>query len=70
MKWDRVGFGERLASARRACVPRLSQAEAAIRVGKRPDALSKYERGEVIPTVDTVAALCAVYGCTIDSLLD
>jgi len=69
-RFDRGAFGARLAAARRAVVPRMTQDEAARVIGKNGDALSKYERGEVIPTVDTVAALAMVYGVTVDSLVN
>ncbi len=65
-----VAVGERLAAARRAVVPKLTQAKAAELFGAATgeeisaQAIANYEQGTRLPSPPTVAALCTIYGTT------
>lgn len=63
-----VAVGKRLAEARRATVPRITQAKAAelltAATGEElsAQAIANYEQGIRLPAPPTVAALCKIYG--------
>lgn len=47
----------------------LTQEELAGRIGVTPQALSKWERGQSLPDITLLVALCQVLGCSADYLL-
>lgn len=61
------GFGLRLRKARLA--RRLSQKQLAEMSNSHSMQISRYERGEMLPALETVAALAAALHVTIDALL-
>lgn len=63
-----IEVGERLAEARRAVVPKMTQAAAAQHLGELmgrpypPSRIGNYEQGTRQPHPQIVAALCQIYG--------
>lgn len=47
----------------------LSEAELAGRIGAQPDEVTAWERAEACPNADQLLAMSALYGVTVDSLL-
>lgn len=47
----------------------LTQAELADKLGYSDKAVSKWERGEAIPDIETLRALAALFGVTVDALI-
>lgn len=64
----KAGFAKRLKEAREAAgYP--SAAQFAYAIGLEPPAYRRYERGEVMPSVEDLQAMTDLLGVTIDSLL-
>lgn len=64
---DFVKVGEKIASCRRAMG--LSQGELADRLFVTRQALSKWENGLSVPSVDTLFELCQLFGTSFEQLL-
>lgn len=70
-----VAVGERLAAARKAAVPTITQAKAADEVTKitgksiSPTAIANYEQGARLPSPPTIDALCQIYGTATPSFI-
>lgn len=62
-----VTIGARLAQIRG--LRKLSQQELGSLAGCKKHKVSKYERGHMVPSVDTLAALCRSMNCSADYLL-
>lgn len=61
-------LGARLRAARKRA--RLTQEELAARVGKTPESISNIERGQQLPALDTLLALCEALRVTVMEVLD
>lgn len=55
-----MSIGKRIASARSAHVPRLTQAKLARSLGVTPQAVSGWERGESVPETDKIGKLARI----------
>lgn len=64
--FDYKGFGERLRQARNKAG--YSTTQAANKAYISQSVVSRYESGEVTPTIDRVCALAEIYGCSVDWL--
>ncbi|MCM1282190.1 MAG: helix-turn-helix domain-containing protein [Muribaculaceae bacterium] len=51
-------------------INKLSQEEVAEKIGISRQAYGKWEKGETIPDIEKAAQLSALYGTTVDGLLD
>ena len=64
--FDCNAFGERLRQARKNTG--LTMTQAANKVYISQCTISRYESGEITPTIDRVCALAELYGCSVDCL--
>lgn len=65
-KFDPVAFGERLRQARERAGLTMKQVNARVYISQ--SVISRYESGEVTPTIERVFSLANLYGCSIDWL--
>lgn len=68
MKGHFIMIGENLASLRKAA--KLTQEEAAERIGVTRQAIAKWEKGESVPDLYNCTALAKLYGVTLDDLVN
>lgn len=61
-----VFFGERLRQARERAGLTMKQVNARVYISQ--SVISRYESGEVTPTIERVFSLANLYGCSIDWL--
>ena len=62
-----ISFGDRLRASRIKMA--FNQSELAARVGLRAAAISKYEKNQASPNIETLAAICRVLSVSSDWLL-
>lgn len=67
-KDDNMQLGEKLASIRKE--KKLSQTAVAEAVGISRDAISKYERGDIVPSVENARKIAEVLGVSLDYLVN
>lgn len=63
-------FGKRLRELRESMRPVRSMTVTSQLMGLSPDALRKYERGEVEPRMSALKAMAEYYGVSIDELCE
>lgn len=63
-------FGKRLRELRESMKPVRSVTVTSQLMGLSPDALRKYERGEVEPRMSALKAMAEYYGVSIDELCE
>lgn len=63
-------FGKRLRELRESMKPVRSMTVTSQLMGLSPDALRKYERGEVEPRMSALKAMAEYYGVSIDELCE
>ena len=63
-------FGKRLRELRESMRPVRSMTVTSQLMGLSPDALRKYERGEVKPRMSALKAMAEYYGVSIDELCE
>lgn len=63
-------FGKRLRELRESMRPVRSMTVTSQLMGLSPDALRKYERGEVEPKMSALKAIADYYGVSIDELCE
>ena len=62
-----INYGENLRYQREE--KGLSQRELAFRIGTSSQNISRWERGEVLPSIDFCVKLADFYGITVDELI-